>query len=275
MPIDNDLYNRDAHLWWADTGACSLLRTGLNPVRFAYFRQVLTDLHLDPAGKRVLDLGCGGGLLAEEFARLGCRVVGIDPSRPSIAAATAHAQASGLGIEYGVAAGERLPFAPASFEVVLCCDVLEHVADVDRVLAETARVLAEGGLYFYETINRTRLSRLLFITLAQDWLGLLPPQLHDWALFLKPRELRGRMARYGIGNRQTVGLRPRLLCLLGALGPWQRGRLTHGEFGRRVGFRVSRATWASYLGYGIKGASPSRGLTQAPGLEGTQDKASA
>jgi SAM-dependent methyltransferase len=120
MPVDNDLYNRDAHLWWADTGSCSLLRTGLNPVRFAYFRQVLTDhLHGEPTGKRVLDIGCGGGLLAEEFARLGCHVVGIDPSPPSIAVAQAHARASGLGIEYGVAAGEQLPFATASFDIVV------------------------------------------------------------------------------------------------------------------------------------------------------------
>jgi 2-polyprenyl-6-hydroxyphenyl methylase / 3-demethylubiquinone-9 3-methyltransferase len=266
MPTDNDLYNRDAHLWWAETGPCSLLRTGLNPVRFAYFRRVLTeDLHVDPTGKRVLDVGCGGGLLAEEFARLGCHVVGIDPSRPSIAAAQAHAQESGLVIEYAMVVGEQLPFATASFDIVACCDVLEHVADVDRVLAEAARVLTVDGLYFYETINRTLLSRLLFITLAQDWLRLLPPQLHDWAMFLKPRELHGRMARYGIQNRETVGLRPSLLRLLGALRPLRHGMLTEGEFGRRAGFRVSGATWGSYLGYGIRSASPGRGLRQGPG----------
>jgi 2-polyprenyl-6-hydroxyphenyl methylase / 3-demethylubiquinone-9 3-methyltransferase len=235
---------------------------------------VLTnDLHVDPIGKRVLDVGCGGGLLAEEFARLGCHVVGIDPSRPSLAAAQAHARVSGLGIEYGVAVGEQLPFATASFDIVTCCDVLEHVADVDRVLAEAARVLTVGGLYFYETINRTLLSRLLFITLAQDWLGLLPPQLHEWALFLKPRELHEGMARYGIQNRETVGLRPSLLRLLGALRPLRQGRLTEGEFGRRAGFRVSRATWGSYLGYGIRAASPGRGLRQGPGRKEPQDRA--
>jgi 2-polyprenyl-6-hydroxyphenyl methylase/3-demethylubiquinone-9 3-methyltransferase len=152
---------------------------------------------------------------------------------------------------------------------------LEHVADVDRVLAETARVLTAGGLYCYETINRTLLSRLLFITLAQDWLRILPPQLHDWAMFLKPRELHERMARHGIGNRQTVGLRPSLLRLLGALRPLRRGMLTDGEFGRRAGFRVSRATWASYLGYGKRSTSPGRGFAQEPGLEGRGDTASA
>lgn len=263
MPTDNDLYNRDAHLWWSDAGYCSLLRTGLNPVRLAYFRGVLRDdLHVDPRGKRVLDVGCGGGLLTEEFARLGCHVVGVDPSTPSIAAARAHARGSGLDIQYGVAAGEQLPFAGASFDAVVCCDVLEHVTDVDRVLAEAARVLTAGGVYFYETINRTLLSRLLFITLAQDWLRVLPPCLHDWGLFITPRELRERMARYGIENRGTVGVRPSLRRLLGALRPLRRGVITYGEFGRRAGFRVSRATWASYLGYGVKsprhGAGPVR-----------------
>lgn len=253
MAVDNDLYNRDAHLWWADEGYLSLLRTGLNPVRFRYFHEILTNtLSRDPRGQRVLDVGCGGGLLAEEFARLGCHVVGIDPSAPSIAVARAHTQANSLTIAYGVANGEYLPFPNAVFDVVVCCDVLEHVAEVDRVLAESARVLKPGGVYCYDTINRTLLSRLLFVTLAQDWLSVLPPRLHDWRKFLTPHELHTQMVRYGITPRETVGLRPTLWRLLRALGKVRRGEMSYAEWGRRAGFQVSRQTWGSYMGYGLK-----------------------
>src|SRR5258707_1176173 len=95
MPVDHHLYHRQGDLWWDERSPFSLLRTALNPARFGYFRQVLLErLRLDPAGLLALDIGCGGGLLAEEFARLGCHVTGIDPSAPSLATARLHAQAS-------------------------------------------------------------------------------------------------------------------------------------------------------------------------------------
>src|SRR5882724_7864465 len=102
----------------------------LNPARFGYMRRVLTEeLHLTPTDLRVLDVGCGGGLLAEEFARLGCAVTGVDPSQESLAAAREHAAAQGLAIGYQRSTGEALPCAADSFDVVYCCDVLEHVDD--------------------------------------------------------------------------------------------------------------------------------------------------
>src|SRR5262245_5027389 len=150
-----------AGTWWDEAGFLHTL-AALNPARFGYMRRVLIEeLGLDPAGLPVLDIGCGGGLLAEEFARLGCNVTGLDPSEESLAAARTHAAAQGLAIDYHCAPGEALPFGDASFDVVYCCDVLEHVHDLPQVIAETARVLRPGGTYLYDTINRTLRSRLV------------------------------------------------------------------------------------------------------------------
>ena len=100
MPVDNALYDRMADTWWDEGGFLHAL-TALNPVRFGYMRRVLTEeLHLSPATLQVLDIGCGGGLLAEEFARLGCTVTGVDPSEESLAAARTHAASQGLAITY-------------------------------------------------------------------------------------------------------------------------------------------------------------------------------
>src|SRR5512133_528915 len=100
MPIDNTVYDRMANSWWDEGGFLHAL-AALNPARFGYMRRVLLEeLHLVPAGLRVLDIGCGGGLLAEEFARLGCAVVGVDPSEESLAAARTDAASGGLAIEY-------------------------------------------------------------------------------------------------------------------------------------------------------------------------------
>src|SRR5438876_9377563 len=170
MPVDNEIYNRMADAWWDENGFLNLLRTGMNRGRFGYFRDVLTNrLKIDPRGKSALDIGCGGGLLAEEFASLGCMVTGIDPSASSIAAARAHAEQSGLTIDYRIAAGEKIPIESESFDIVYCCDTLEHVNDLEKVISETARVLKAGGIFLYDTINRTLRSRLIVIGLLQEW----------------------------------------------------------------------------------------------------------
>lgn len=257
MPVDNDLYNQPGDIWWEETGALALLRMALNPARFGYFRHVLTErLRLDPRGLRVLDVGCGGGLLAEEFARLGCRVTGIDPSEPSIATARAHASEAGLAIAYQVGVGERLPFADASFDLVLCCDVLEHVSDVDSVIAQAARVLAPGGVYCFETINRTLFSKLTAVKLLQEWraTALLPPNLHAWEQFITPAELKRCLCRHGLEAQEIIGMTPAanpiaLLCLLRR---YKRGGLPLAQVGAAARFKVGGHTLASYLGYALK-----------------------
>ncbi len=146
MPVDNEIYNRLSSTWWDEQGFLNLLRTAVNPGRFGYFREVLLkQVGVDPVGKQALDVGCGGGLLAEEFARLGCQVTGLDPSELSLATARAHARQSGLDIAYRLGVGEALPFADETFDLAYCCDVLEHVNDLAQVLAEISRVLRKGG----------------------------------------------------------------------------------------------------------------------------------
>jgi 2-polyprenyl-6-hydroxyphenyl methylase/3-demethylubiquinone-9 3-methyltransferase len=258
MPVDNAVYDRMADSWWAEAGFLHLL-AALNPVRFGYMRRVLTEeLQLVPPAVRALDVGCGGGLLAEEFARLGSRVAGVDPSGLSVKAARKHAEGQGLRIDYQCAVGEALPFGDASFDVVYCCDVLEHVADVQRVVAESARVLKPGGTYFFDTINRTLQSRLVVITLLQEWpwTALMPPRFHDWSMFIRPTELYPTLECNGLAPGGLTGLRPRAhpLRALRALRRLKRGLLNHAAAMREMDFGESPDMSISYMGYARKKA---------------------
>lgn len=258
MPVDNEIYDRLGRSWWDEGEFIYLLRAALNPVRFGYFQRALSDQGVDPRGQRALDLGCGGGFLAEEFARVGCRVTGIDPSGPTIEAAREHATQGGLHIEYLVGVGESLPFDDASFDLVCCCDTLEHVDDLERVVAETARVLKPGGLFLYDTINRTLRSRLVWIKIAQEWrlTRFVPAGLHDWSMFIKPGELERIMAAHGIENRDLAGISPgNPVTLIAALSRVKRGAITYRQFGERLGLRKSGDTSGSYIGYGLKSGS--------------------
>jgi 2-polyprenyl-6-hydroxyphenyl methylase / 3-demethylubiquinone-9 3-methyltransferase len=259
MPVDNALYDRMADTWWDEEGFLYAL-TALNPIRFGYMRRVLTEeLDLTPKMLHVLDVGCGGGLLAEEFARLGCAVTGVDPSEKSLAAARTHAAGKGLPITYRAAWGEALPFADATFDAAYCCDVLEHVSDLRRVIAETARVLKLGGTYFYDTINRTARSRLIVITLLQEWrwTAVMPPGLHDWSMFITPDELRGLLEGQGLVPAGLTGLKPRanLFRIIRELRRCKRGVISPVEAGRRMSPGETRDTSVAYMGYARKPAS--------------------
>jgi 2-polyprenyl-6-hydroxyphenyl methylase / 3-demethylubiquinone-9 3-methyltransferase len=255
--IDNDLYNRLSETWWDENEPLSLLRTVINPARIGYFQRILIDeLQRDPVGMTALDVGCGGGILAEEFARLGCAVTGVDPSTPSLDAARAHALKERVAITYLEGAGENLPFHDASFDIVYCCDVLEHVSDLDRVIAEGARVLKPGGIYFYDTINRTPISKLVYIKLFQEWsaTSFMPPNLHVWSKFIKPKELRTVMTRHELQEGGLTGFKPALSppALVSLLRRRKRGAITMSQFAARAVHRESRDTATSYMGYAMK-----------------------
>jgi 2-polyprenyl-6-hydroxyphenyl methylase / 3-demethylubiquinone-9 3-methyltransferase len=229
----------------------------VNPGRVPYFRRVLlATLELNPRAVRVLEVGCGGGLLAEEIAGLGFPVTGIDPSEPALTVARAHAARSGLTIDYQLGVGEAIPFPDASFPVVLCCDVLEHVANLEPVIAEIARVLAPGGVFLYDTINRTVLSKLIVIKVTQEWRAtrFVPANLHDWDQFIKPTELSAALHRHGLENLETIGLRPALrpLRILQAARLFHKGAISFGDVGRRLAFRPTRLLGCSYMGYARK-----------------------
>lgn len=254
MPVDNEIYDRIG--WWDESHPIASLRFGLNPARFAYFKTVLTAIGRDARGSRALDIGCGGGYLAEEFARIGCRVTGIDPSVPTLKEASDHARRSGLQIEYMEGAGENMSFSSESFDIVYCCDVLEHVRDLDRVVSEVARVLMPGGVFFYDTINRTLVSRILLIKVMQEWkfTRIYETNLHDWDMFIKPSELKAVLGRNGLENVESLGLAPTAnpLTMMVQLRRAKKGKMSFAEFGRRSAIKPSRDLNVVYAGYALK-----------------------
>jgi 2-polyprenyl-6-hydroxyphenyl methylase / 3-demethylubiquinone-9 3-methyltransferase len=204
MRNDLTIYDRVADRWWSDDIRWVRTLKNLVPGRLSWM-----DRQIDWAGKAVLDLGCAGGFMAEALVDRGATVTGIDPAQGAIAAARAHADQSGRVIAYDVGVGEALPYAEAAFDAVVCVDVLEHVKDLPRVLAEVARVLRPGGLFLFDTINRNPLTRLVTITIAEDILRLLPRGTHDPAMFIKPCELRSALADAGLVSGLFTGLGPR------------------------------------------------------------------
>jgi 2-polyprenyl-6-hydroxyphenyl methylase/3-demethylubiquinone-9 3-methyltransferase len=258
MPVDNHLYNQNASGWWDENNFLHTLKTGLNPARFRYFEQLLRGKIPAPALPSVsmLDLGCGGGLLAEEFARLGLRVTGIDPSAASVNAAHRHALHSGLHINYLSGPGETLPFPDQQFQIVTCCDVLEHVSDLSATLRESARVLQPGGFFLFDTINRTIQSYFENIFIAQNFpvTSFFPPNTHDWRQFIPPTALTSQLEQNGLQVRHITGLGPGIHPLRVAIELIRRktGQITYAELGRRLKFTTIDSISGSYIGWAEK-----------------------
>jgi 2-polyprenyl-6-hydroxyphenyl methylase / 3-demethylubiquinone-9 3-methyltransferase len=215
--------------WW-DEGD---VLTYITPARFAYIRSVSGPLR----GRRILDLCCGGGLLAEPLAREGARVAGIDISENALRIACRHAMEGELEIGYVRSPAESLPFADASFDLVVAFDALEHVDDLPGTVEEISRVLRPGGRLIYDTMNRTLFSLVTAIWIGEHlWPGGPPKGTHDWRKLIKPRELVSLMAERGIRNVETRGFVP--------AGIDRRGRLK---------MRLGPYKGLSYVGYGVKG----------------------
>jgi 2-polyprenyl-6-hydroxyphenyl methylase / 3-demethylubiquinone-9 3-methyltransferase len=195
--------------WWNPKGSSAMLHR-LNPVRLRYIRErVDAHWHGDPktrmplSGKRVLDMGCGAGLLAEPLARMGGNVVGVDAARENIAVAKDHAAQSGLVIDYR--AGEIDAVSGDAFDLITCLEVVEHVADPAAFIAGLAGLLTPGGLLILSTPNRTALSRLAIVGIGET-VGGIPPGTHDWNSFLTPDELTALVAAAGLSVAETRGL---------------------------------------------------------------------
>ncbi|MEL6977218.1 MAG: bifunctional 2-polyprenyl-6-hydroxyphenol methylase/3-demethylubiquinol 3-O-methyltransferase UbiG [Pseudomonadota bacterium] len=203
MRNDLTIYDAVAREWWSDEIRWVRTLKNMVPARLRWF-----DRFIDWNGEAVLDLGCAGGFMAEALHERGAVVSGLDPAAEAIEAAKAHAAQEGRAIDYQVGVGEALPYADGAFDAVVCVDVLEHVTDVDQVLAEVRRVLKPGGLFLYDTINRNPLASLAVVTMAEDVLGLLPKGAHDPKLFIKPSEMRGKLSEAGLAPGEMTGLGP-------------------------------------------------------------------
>ena len=195
--VKNDLefYDRTASEWW-DEAADIYALSKLNPARFHYFERVIKDW----TGLRVLDVGCGGGYSCENIAKHGAIATGIDQSHACIEAAQHHAIQMDLPITYQQGYAEHLPFADDRFDVVVCVDVLEHVSDWQQTVREIFRVLKSGGIFCFDTINKTATSRLILITLLENILRKIPAGVHDWNQFVSPDELSECLAQTGFSS---------------------------------------------------------------------------
>ena len=207
-PDEVDKFNRLAHDWWDSDGPLRTLHD-INPARLSY---IAGKVALE--GRRVLDVGCGGGVLTEALARRGARVQGLDASADVVRVARQHAQENSLEIEY--ITGKPEEFAaqnPDCFDVLTCMELLEHVPDPGALLHTCARLLRPGGDLILSTINRNLKSYLSTIIGAERLFGLLPAGTHDYGAFIRPSELERwlRTARFNVmdirGMLYVPGLR--------------------------------------------------------------------
>jgi 2-polyprenyl-6-hydroxyphenyl methylase / 3-demethylubiquinone-9 3-methyltransferase len=209
--VDRDEIARFARVaaqWWDAHGPMAALHK-FNPVRLAYIRdRVAAHFGRDPkrldslGGLRILDIGCGGGILSEPLARLSAAVVGIDPAENNVAVARQHAAQSGLAVDYRATTAEALAEAGEMFDVVLAMEVVEHVADVGLFIDCAAATVKPGGLLFVATLNRTAKSFALAIVGAEYILRWLPRGTHRWDKFVTPNELEIAIEQAGL---QIIG----------------------------------------------------------------------
>ena len=211
---ENDVarFSRLSGQWWNPHGPWAKLHK-FNEVRLGYIRDRAAAYFGDDQtrpdglrGLRMLDIGCGGGILSEPLARLGARVVGIDPSASNITVAKTHAAEAALSIDYRDTTVEELAKTGETFDVVLAMEVVEHVADVGLFLDLAAATAKPGGLMFLGTLNRTVRSFAVAIAGAEYILGWIPRGTHQWSKFVTPHELETALKRNGLNCREKAGV---------------------------------------------------------------------
>jgi 2-polyprenyl-6-hydroxyphenyl methylase/3-demethylubiquinone-9 3-methyltransferase len=213
--VDRDEVERFAALaaqWWDPKGPMAMLHK-FNPVRLAYIRDRLAAhfgrdaRKVSPlSGLRLLDIGCGAGILSEPLGRMGASVVGADPAEANIEAAREHARRADLRIDYRATTAEALADAGERFDVVLAMEVVEHVADVDLFVQRCADMVKPGGVMIAATLNRTAKSFALAIVGAEYVLRWLPRGTHDWNKFVTPDELEQAMEKASLKRTDETGV---------------------------------------------------------------------
>jgi 2-polyprenyl-6-hydroxyphenyl methylase/3-demethylubiquinone-9 3-methyltransferase len=217
-------FSEMASEWWDPNGKFAPLHK-FNPVRQEYLvDKIKNHFGILPNGSypfknlKLLDVGCGGGLIAEPMTRLGANVTGIDASEKNINVAKFHAEQMNLKINYLCATPEKLN---EQFDVILCLEIIEHVADVDLFIKSCAKLLKKNGTIFFATLNRTAKSFLFAIVGAEYILNWLPKGTHDWNKFLKPNEIISVASNYQLALKETVGFKFNIF-----LREWQKSRDT-------------------------------------------------
>ena len=211
-PAEVERFSALAAEWWNPRGKMAPLHK-FNPVRIGYIRdQAAVRFARDAKrldsmkGLRILDIGCGGGILSEPLARLGAEMVGVDPSDTNIAAAKEHAAQSELATDYRCTTAEELAEAGEEFDIVLAMEVVEHVADVALFIKRCAEMVKPGGMMVAATLNRTIKSFALAIVGAEYVLGWLPRGTHQWDKFVTPNELEIALERGGLRVIDETGV---------------------------------------------------------------------
>jgi 2-polyprenyl-6-hydroxyphenyl methylase / 3-demethylubiquinone-9 3-methyltransferase len=254
--IDNEIYKSEGDIWWKPDTILHLLKTSVNPWRVGYGKDVIKRLGVEPKGKTALEVGSGGGILTEEIAKMGFATTGIDPADQSIITASNHAKANGLDIKYEKGTGENLPYPDGSFDFVFCCDVLEHVRDLPKVISEISRVLRPGGVFIYDTLNRTFTSKLVAIKIWQEWKrwAFMPPNVHVWEMFIKPEEIKSLLQKNGFDWKEHTGSQPNVSIpkMLGFLRKRAKGEWTYEDLGKNFWLVKSNDMNILYGGYAIK-----------------------
>jgi 2-polyprenyl-6-hydroxyphenyl methylase/3-demethylubiquinone-9 3-methyltransferase len=213
-PLELAKFSELAHRWWDPHAEFRPLHE-INPLRLDYI-----DRAAGLEGKAVLDVGCGGGILAESMAARGARVTGIDLGEQPLKVAQLHLLESGLDVHYRLIPAESLAQEmPGRFEVITCMEMLEHVPDPAATVAACAQLIRPGGHLFFATINRNPKSYLFAVLGAEYLLGLLPRGTHDYAKFIKPSELSAMCRSAGLSVASLIGMTYNPLSRAYALGP--------------------------------------------------------
>jgi 2-polyprenyl-6-hydroxyphenyl methylase/3-demethylubiquinone-9 3-methyltransferase len=194
-------FDNVSQIWWDPKGEMGTLHT-INPLRAKFIMD-----NIDHPQARILDVGCGGGILSEALVKAGAQVTGIDLSLASLEAARQHAQAGGLQIDYRAITAEELAAEqPESFDAVTCLEMLEHVPEPEKVIAACAKLVKPGGKVFFSTINRTLFSLLAVILVGEYVLRLLPRGTHDYRKLIRPAELKAWSRQSGLDFVQIASL---------------------------------------------------------------------
>ncbi len=200
-PLELQKFSSLAHRWWDPNSEFKPLHA-INPIRLSWINNIASL-----SGKRVVDVGCGGGILSESMAKLGAQVTGIDLAEKPLSVATLHGLESGINVNYQLISAESLAEQkPQSFDVVTCMEMLEHVPDPQSTIAACSRLVKPGGHVFFSTINRNPKAYLFAIIGAEYILKLLPKGTHDYAKFIKPSELTHFARVAGLDVKEYTGL---------------------------------------------------------------------